>query len=231
MNHLTWGQLEREYMERYSHGLFAQQRFKTKPVIAWQWFQWNVFVNKFTMWYVHFPTPPVSSLISLFEKCFPFGIRKFQSNHIQFPLFSSFRQRALNNTKNTKQLSVLFIVNGVHGWMVKASTHTKCATNTSNAIAHFYVNDVIAKVNIPWKSETYFADVIAVAAVLCCSVPSDSIWSHCVQRCRIRNGTSWSLLSNNSNNQHLALAKAVAEIFKDIFIPQQASVGMQLSNG
>lgn len=110
-------------------------------------------------------TPPV-------RNCLPFGMWIFQSNRIQFPLFSSFRQRAPIVHKRTQRCSVLYVANDIHSWMVKASTHTKCATNTSNAIAHFYVNDVIAKVNIPWKSETYFADVIAVAvaAVLCCSV-------------------------------------------------------------
>lgn len=50
-------------------------------------------------------------------------------------------------------------------WMVKAHSHTQCAANTFNVIAHFYVNNVIAKVNIPWKSEIYFAGVIVVLCI------------------------------------------------------------------
>lgn len=62
MNYLTWGQLK----SGNSHGLFIQQSFRTKTVIAWQWFQWNVFVNTFTMWCVNVTPLPLGT-VSLLE--------------------------------------------------------------------------------------------------------------------------------------------------------------------
>lgn len=138
------------------------------------------------------------------ESCPLWNVEVPAESHTISPLRKSFVwQRAPNIHMNTQIHTLTRSDNPFYLlWMILHScnggkfTHTKCAPNTFNVIAHIYVNDVIAKVNIPWKSETYFADVIAADVNRCavlCSVPSDPIWSHCVLCCRIRNDISLSL--------------------------------------
>lgn len=90
---------------------------------------------------------------------------KFQLNFQRIsPLFPYNPYDTVCVTQHTQQ-SVYFVDVVKDTWMEKARLQPSCAWNTFNGhCAYLCVQNVrvIAKVNFPWKSETWFVDVDAI---------------------------------------------------------------------